>query len=353
MLLSSTTVQRFHQGPPDPVHAVGSGTRVATRVHHSVPHRAAPLPSEPPGPWRPLSSSRPRFCLFQDVTDQSRAARRRLRPAPSLSVVGFLSSGSLTISPPPRRGPRLPAASLQAETLPRAAGRPASEDSGRHAPVLRGVGRRATAALSGLDGSLHSATAPWLVSPWELGSGREGSHLTRTAPRPFDAFVPPLPCGRAPPPRISRPSTWASRGSRRAGREGPASCVSQLSPGMSPGTCHRPLPLAWSFSLSSETDEDTRVEFYGARELGGTADVRGDVVRTRSGLRCPESRREPRRGVSHGERARRSGSVGALRPLRDALRAVLPVLRHCRRDRQPRPRAPSVALHLAARVVCL
>lgn len=167
MLLSSTTVQRFHQGPPDPVHAVGSGTHVATRVHHSVPHRAAPLPSEPPGPWRPLSSSRPRFCLFQDVTDQS-----RLRPAPSLSVVGFLPSGSLTVSPPPRRGPRLPAASLQAATLPRAAGRPASEDSGRHAPVLRGVGRRATAALSGLDGSLHSATAPWLVSPWELGSGR-------------------------------------------------------------------------------------------------------------------------------------------------------------------------------------
>lgn len=183
MLLSSTTVQRFHQGPPDPVHAVGSGTRVATRVHHSVPHRAAPLPSEPPGPWRPLSSSRPRFCLFQDVTDQSRAARRRLRPAPSLSVVAFLPSGSLTVSPPPRRGPRLPAASLQAATLLRAAGRPASEDSGRHAPVLRGVGRRATAALSGLDGSLHSATAPWLVSPWELGSGREGSHLTRTAPR--------------------------------------------------------------------------------------------------------------------------------------------------------------------------
>lgn len=172
MLLSSTKVQRFHQGPPDPVHAVGSGTHVATRVHHSVPHRAAPLPSEPPGPWRPLSSSRPRFCLFQDVTDQSRAARRRLRPAPSLSVAAFLPSGSLTVSPPPRRGPRLPAASLQAATLPRAAGRPASEDSGRHAPVLRGVGRRATAALSGLDGSLHSATAPWLVSPWELGSGR-------------------------------------------------------------------------------------------------------------------------------------------------------------------------------------
>lgn len=242
MLLSSTKVQRFHQGPPDPVHAVGSGTRVATRVHHSVPHRAAPLPSEPPGPWRPLSSSRPRFCLFQDVTDQSRAARRRLRPAPSLSIVGFLPSGSLTVSPPPRRGPRLPAASLQAATLPRAAGRPASEDSGRHAPVLRGVGRRATAALSGLDGSLHSATAPWLVSPWELGSGREGSHLTRTAPRPVSPA--PVPCGRAPPPRISPTSTWASRGSRRAGREGPASCVSQLSPGMSPGTCHGPLPRA-------------------------------------------------------------------------------------------------------------
>lgn len=121
------------------------------------------------------------------------------------------------------------------------------------------------------------------------------------------ASTPPLPCGWC------RRGSWgvgglppyadsaqASRGSRRAGREGPASCVSQLSPGMSPGTCHGPLPPAWSFSLSSETDEDTRVEFYGARELGGSADVRGDVVRTRSGLRCPESRREPRRGVSHG-----------------------------------------------------
>lgn len=190
MLLSSTKVQRFHQGPPDPVHAVGSGTRVATRVHHSVPHRAAPLPSEPPGPWRPLSSSRPRFCLFQDVTDQSRAARRRLRPAPSLSVVGFLPSGSLTVSPPPRRGPQLPAASLQAATLPRAAGWPVSEDSGRHAPVLRGVGRRATAALSGLDGSLHSATAPWLVSPWELGSGRAPT-LRGQRPGPLTHSSPP------------------------------------------------------------------------------------------------------------------------------------------------------------------
>lgn len=192
MLLSSTTVQRFLQGLPDPVHAVGSGTRVATRVHHSVPHRAAPLPSEPPGPWRPLSSSRPRFCLFQDVTDESRAARRRLRPAPSLSVVGFLPSGSLTVSPPPRRGPRLPAASLQAATLPRAAGRPASEDSGQHAPVLRGVGRRATAALSGLDGSLHSATAPWLVSPWELGSGRAPT-LRGQRPGPLTHSSPPCP----------------------------------------------------------------------------------------------------------------------------------------------------------------
>lgn len=326
MLLSSTKVQRFHQGPPDPVHAVGSGTRVATHVHHSVPHRAAPLPSEPPGPWRPLSSSRPRFCLFQDVTDQSRAARRRLRPAPSLSVAAFLPSGSLTVSPPPRvvRGSPQPPCRPQ------------------RCRVLRVGQRLRTAAGTPLS------SEGWAAGPRLLCRGWTG------------ASTPPLPrgwCRRGSwgvgglPPYAD--SAQASRGSRRAGREGPASCVSQLSPGMSPGTCHGPLPPAWSFSLSSETDEDTWVEFYGARELGGSADVRGDVVRTRSGLRCPESRREPRRGVSHGERARRSGSVGALRPPRDALRAVLPVLRHCRRDRQPRPRAPSVALHLAARVVCL